>query len=251
MDHGVALHFRDQLRAARATALRDKEAFEGIVFVLERLGSLLANKQLSLNEYLQYIGPQAARSPMAYDVPADLPDFHQKFDVKYHVVRRARNAAVHQGAFARHLTANAVELSIVLEEGIMSECDQVGDFMVRDPVCAHLWQPLSFIRQTMLASSFSYLPVRVGKEDAADWFLVSDFQLGRCLRGRMGKIGKPELVLRLQDARESGQIELHRAKICGPEDPIESVLQTDGMPTLVLSPVNKELLGIVTPFDLL
>ncbi len=250
MDRGVTLHFRDQLRAARATALRDKEAFEEIVFVLERSGSQLSNKQLSLNEYLTYIGPEVARSPMAHNVPAHLPDFHQKFDVKYHIVRRARNAAVHQGAFARHLTANAVELSIVLEEGIMSECEEVSDFMVRDPVCAHLWQPLSFIRQTMLASSFSYLPVRIEKAGTVEWFLISDFQLGRCLR-KKGKIGKSELILRLQDARESGQIDLHRAKICGPQDPIESVLQTDGMPTLVVSPVNTELLGIVTPFDLL
>ena len=93
MDRGVALHFRDQLRAARSTAFRDKEAFEEIVFVLERLGSHLSNQQLTLNKYFNYIRTEAEQSPMAFDVPAEFPDFHQRFDLKYHVVRRARNAA--------------------------------------------------------------------------------------------------------------------------------------------------------------
>ncbi len=35
LKHEVALHFRDQLRTARAAALRDAEAFPDIVFVLE------------------------------------------------------------------------------------------------------------------------------------------------------------------------------------------------------------------------
>lgn len=34
MEQEVALHFRDQLRAARSVALRDAEAFQEIVFVL-------------------------------------------------------------------------------------------------------------------------------------------------------------------------------------------------------------------------
>ena len=38
----------------------------------------------------------------------------------------------------------------------MSELHQVSDFMVRNPVCASMWQPLSFIRQSMLVNSFSY-----------------------------------------------------------------------------------------------
>jgi hypothetical protein len=250
VNSGVALHFRDQLRAARAIALRDNEAFEEIVFVLERLGAHLSDKESNLGRYCEWINAEAVSSPMAKDVPRELPEFHQAFEVKYGLVRDARNAALHQGAFARHLTANAVELSLVLEEAIMSECYQVSDFMVREPVCAHVWQPLSFIRQTMLANSFSYLPVRTEKEGKPDWFLISDFQLARCLRKKT-KIEKKDLVLRLQDARESGQIDLHQAKTCAPQDKVEVVLCTDGLPTLVLSETNDELLGIVTPFDLL
>lgn len=251
MEQEVALHFRDQLRAARAAALRDAEAFQEIVFVLERLGAYLSNERGNLGSYLVWIKNQAARSLMADEVPKELPDFHQQFEVKYDIVREARNAALHEGALARHLTANAVELSLVLEEAIMSERHQVSDFMVRNPVCAFMWQPLSFVRQTMLVNSFSYLPVPVEKEGRTDWRLISDFRLGQCLR-KNGKVVKDGLIQRLQDAVKSGQIELHSAKSCGPQDKIEAILQTsDGLPTLVLSSENNDLLGILTPFDLL
>jgi hypothetical protein len=133
----------------------------------------------------------------------------------------------------------------------MSELHQVSDFMVRNPVCAFMWQPLSFIRQTMLVNSFSYLPVPVEKEGKTDWSLISDFRLAQCLR-KNGKVVKEGLIQRLEDAVKSGQLKLDSAKTCGPEDKIESVLPTsDGLPTLVVSPANKERLGILTPFDLL
>jgi hypothetical protein len=251
LEQEVALHFRDQLRAARAAALRDSESFQEIVFVLERLGAYLSNARGNLGSYLVRIKDQAACSPMADEVPKELPDFHQQFEVKYDIVREARNAALHEGALARHLTANAVELSLVLEEAIMSERHQVSDFMVRNPVCAFMWQPLSFIRQIMLVNSFSYLPVPVESNGNIDWRVVSDFRLGQCLR-KNGKVGKDVLIQKLQDAVKSGQIELHSAKTCYPQDKIETVLQSvEGLPTLVLSPDNNELLGILTPFDLL
>ena len=158
MEREAALHFRDQLRAARAAALRDAEAFTGLLSVFERLGSHLTNKRVTLEKYRKAISALAKQSPMAEDVPRELPDYHQKFVVKYEVIQDARNVALHEGALARHLTINAVEMSLVLEEAIMGARCQVSDFMVRNPVCASMWQPLSFIRQTMLVNSFSYLP---------------------------------------------------------------------------------------------
>lgn len=38
MNQEVALYFRDQLREARSVALKDAEAFEQLVFVVERIG---------------------------------------------------------------------------------------------------------------------------------------------------------------------------------------------------------------------
>src|ERR1700675_2576532 len=141
MEQEVVLHFRDQLRAARSAALRDAEAFQEIVFVLERLGAFLSNDRRNLGTYLPRIKDQASSSPMAEEVPKELPHFHQQFEVKYEIVREARNAALHEGALARHLTVNAVELSLILEEGIMSELHQVSDFIVRNPVCALCGSP--------------------------------------------------------------------------------------------------------------
>jgi hypothetical protein len=251
MEKEAALHFRDQLRIARASAFRDAESFQEILFVIERLGAYLSNNRGNLGSYLATIKDQAGLSPMAEEVPKDLPDFHQQFDVKYDIVREARNAALHEGALARHLTVNAVELSLVIEEAIMNERYQVSDFMVRNPVCAFMWQPLSFIRQTMLVNAFSYLPVPIEKDGKTDWRLISDCRLARCLR-KKGRVTKEALIQRLEDAVKSGQIELYSARTCYPQDKIEAVLKiSEELPTLVLSPQNKELLGILTPFDLL
>jgi hypothetical protein len=93
--------------------------------------------------------------------------------------------------------------------------------------------------------------VPVEKEGKSGWRLVSDFRLAQCLR-KTGKVVKEGLVQRLEDAEKSGQIALHPAKTCGPPEKIEAVLPvSDGPPTLVVSPDNHGLLGILTPFDLL
>jgi hypothetical protein len=251
MEREAALHFRDQLRVARAAALRDAEAFVELVSVFERLGAHLTNRRLALGKGLKAISALAKRSPMAEDVPRKLPDYHQHFDVKYRIVQDARNAALHEGALARHLTINAVEISLVLEEAIMRDCRQVSDFMVRNPVCASMWQPLSFIRQTMLVNSFSYLPVAVEKNGVTEWQLISDYRLAQCLR-KNGPAATEGLIRRLKDVVESELIELHTAIICHPQDGVDSILQkSNELPALVLSSDKKELFGILTPFDLL
>ena len=60
--------------------------------------------------------------------------------------------------------------------------NRIGDYMVRMPVSACTWHPLSFIRQTMLANSFSYLPVNNGTETEPDLRLISDCHLAAFLR---------------------------------------------------------------------
>ncbi len=42
--------------------------------------------------------------------------------------------------------------------------------MVRSPVIAEVWQPISFVRQAMLTNSFSFLPVFID----GTWKLLSD-----------------------------------------------------------------------------
>jgi hypothetical protein len=243
IDKEIALNFRDQLREARAAALRDAEGFQDILFVLERLGSQLLGKIGDLDQYKPKIEELAEQSHMASQI---------SFKAKYEIVRKARNSAFHQGAVARHLTVNASELSLVLEEALMSKYDQVGDFMVRNPVCAYLWQPLGFIRQIMLVNSFSYLPVSVDEEGAMAWRLIADFKLARYLRGATGDESKKRLVQTLKEAVDSGKVELLPTKTFLPNDSIQTALQEpEGLPVLVLYPENKQLIGILTPFDLL
>ena len=45
------LYFRDELRAARAAALRDSEDFACILYVIERLGAFLLHKVEDLGKH--------------------------------------------------------------------------------------------------------------------------------------------------------------------------------------------------------
>jgi hypothetical protein len=111
----------------------------------------------------------AGESALASEVPAQWRGIHVPFPLLYGIVKDARNEALHQGAFARHLTVHAIELSLVLEDAMRRSFENpvVGDFMVRNPVCAELWQPLSFVRQQML-TNLLLLPSRQGKPRSPD-----------------------------------------------------------------------------------
>jgi hypothetical protein len=159
MERSEAVFFADQFREARETALCDAEAFDGIIHAVERLGTHLSGAILDLGRYQPCIEELGRNSALAFDIPGDLPSFHTSFNQLYDLVRVARNDALHQGAFARRLTVHAIQLSLVLEDALRRSITMptVGDFMVRNPVCAEPWHPISFVRQAMLANSFSFL----------------------------------------------------------------------------------------------
>ena len=119
--------------------------------------------------------------------------------------------------------------------------------MVRNPVCAELWQPISFIRQQMLANSFSFLPV---KRAAGDWCLISDLDIATYL-GPDALKRKPRLAQTLNAAK----IPLQLTKPCAIDTPLEEALRRlgkDGKPLLVCRQEQDQqiLVGIVTAFDL-
>src|SRR5947209_98723 len=153
-------YFRDMFRDARQTAFKDAEGFQQILFALEKFGMFLSSKTLDLGKYERDIGKIVSESPLSRDIPEDWRALHFPFDVLYKLVREARNDALHQGAYARHLTNHAVQLSLLIEDALMSSAQQISDFMVHEVVTAKLWQPVSFARQQMLANSFSYLPIQ-------------------------------------------------------------------------------------------
>jgi hypothetical protein len=86
--------------------LADAEAFDKIIHVVERLGYFLTKENLanegdygSLDKYkvaITQIAYKSGLSNQAYLTP---------FSHLYELVREARNDALHQGAFARHLTS--------------------------------------------------------------------------------------------------------------------------------------------------
>ncbi len=241
--------FSEQLREARENAIRDSEAFDGIIHAVERLGSFLAPDlemhRRNLGGYKSAIQERVTGSALAEDIPRGWPGLHTPFSRLYDLVTQARNDAVHQGAFARRLTGHAIELSLMLEDALRRSMDNqtVGDYMVRNPVCAELWQPVSFVRQQMLANSFSFMPVM--RENG--WHLVSDLDLIRHLRTKKREKG---LVDALRDLEEN----LCAAVLCTVDTVLKDAVTELGnsqRPLLVHRAGEQSLIGIVTPFDLL
>lgn len=233
------VYFRDELRLARLGALRDAEDFHGILFALERLGSFLRGKPAS--------GLKAYRSDLLLLAgkgkgPVADVEVEEVFDL----VHMGRNEALHQGAYARHLTANAIRLAIYLEDALVSELpDQAKYFMVPNPTCAELWHPLNLVRQAMLANSFSYLPVQHTNE----WKLIGDARLAAFLRSR----NRSHLLTRtLGDAVVDGLL-LDTPTVLRPNESVAAALKgvQRGLYIVVAQEDESRLLGIISPFDLL
>lgn len=249
MDRDSAIFFAGQLRAARENALRDSEAFDGIIHVLERLGSFLLGAIADLGKYKLNIEELTRQSALAIYIPAHFPGVHVSFPRLYDLVRYARNDALHQGAVARRLTGQAIQLSLVLEDALRRslEYPTAGDYMVRSVVCAEEWQPVSFVRQQMLANSFSFLPVEVEKQ----WCLVSDLEIAAFL----GADETERRKLLAKTLKASG-MRLKPAKRCTPGTALSSALEMlgeDQRPLVVCSDSSGEspIIGILTAFDLL
>jgi len=251
MENKVARYFRDQFRKARAEALRDAEGFQETVFVLERLGVYLTGKTTNLGKYKKDIEKEARESPLADVIPNQHPSWHSSFSTIYDVVRKARNDALHQGAFARHLTHNAIHLALVLEDALMSKGNTVGDYMVMEPICASGWQPLSFVRQQMLKNSFTYLPLLPDNKSDQQWRIVSDYHIARYLLRGLGE-RKNYLAETLDKAILDG-LEVEQADTCSTGTSVQDALEmSKGKPLIVIDrDPSKQLVGIITPFDFL
>lgn len=253
-----ALYFRDRFRDARLVALKDAEAFHDLLFILERFGYFLQGEEGTLWKYEKAIVAQAKKSVLAVEIPTDHRDWHTPFRKLYYLVRTGRNDALHQGAFARNLTVHATQLALVLEDALTDDTTKIGDYMVREPLCALAWQPGSFVRQQMLINSFSYLPIQWEAEQGTVWKLVSDFRLAYYLRlsdNSSSGNRKERLAKTVRQAVDEGGLVLEEATSCSSCVTVEEALPLfsgDGRPLLVHHPTDSErLMGIVTAYDLL
>ena len=244
------LFCRDQLRASRAIVLRDSEAFPEILFALERCGSLLTHRVGTLATYKSAFEKLANRTLFGSDQLPGCRGFHTPFGRLYSLLTNARNEALHLGAVARHLARYGVEMALVLEEALMVDTIQAQDLMVRSPVCAELWQPLSYVRQQMLANSFSYLPIR---SPEGQWALLSDLSVAAVLRKAPHNGARQGLLARtVREAIADFDLKIHEARQVRPDsEALECLGKMEGPPLLVTSDDDRELLGILTPFDLL
>lgn len=246
--------FREQLKNARENAFRDAEAFDGIIHVIERLGCLQFKQVKGLYDYWDAINALVKSSDLAYTIPRLWREFHTPLPELYKIVREGRNDALHQGAFARHLTDHAIELALIMEDALrMEETDaMVSDFMVRNPVCAELWQPVSYIRQQMLINSFSFLPA---KNNEGQWCLISDVNLANYLNAYSGNKRKRRLAMPLRDSdilSTANVAKCHVELVPHTMQVKEALHRLNDRPVLVhRAGAENEIVGILTAFDLL
>ena len=207
--------------------IEDAEGYQKILFVLERLGSYLSESQGTLGGYrccirrlVECHHPNGGRPPEGYS------HYFMDFDTLYEMVREGRNDAQHQGAVARILTSHSVQLSIILEDALSNvkapEKDpKIKDYMVRNPVCASLWQPIGFLRQIMLENSFSSLPFQCGET----WYVVSDCEIARYLASCESEERKEKLSKTLECVKKSGEITLMKKAVVPPDKTVSEALE--------------------------
>lgn len=169
--------FRNHLRAARYSALADAESFQQMCFAIEALGKRLNPKAVGLAEC------QASLKKLVQDAGLLSSDgavegTSKRFDALFLALKEARNDIAHTGAYARHVTTDAVAICLVLEDALMNRRLTVKDFMVSSPVIVQPWQTVGYARQLMLLNSFSFLPMW---EDGR-WWLLSDIALVKYFR---------------------------------------------------------------------
>jgi hypothetical protein len=245
LGENTRLHLRNELRDARAAALRDAEGSREVVIAIERVGAtLLGQRGWGLGAYEQ---------PLRNTVVDVAPHREVEFIELFRLVREGRNAAVHEGAFARHLAGHATELALLVEETLMAGLLRVRHFMVRSPVVAATWHSFEHARRVLLANSFSYLPIYLAARGHSDtsWWLISDRAVART-KASTDKI-KELMVAEVGALVTQGVLTLIKAPLLEPEMTIASALDAmKDLPALVIEPARPEaLLGIVTAFDLL
>lgn len=258
------IHYRDRLREARYAALADSEGFAQICFVVEALGHRLLGEQKPLGCLKNDLIELARSSTSLAGLSSKFPEFFGDFPALLETLHKARNDAMHTGSYARHATAKAIELCLVLEDAMMTNTTfqkTAGNCMVRSPVSMEPWQPVARARQLMLMYSFSFLPIFIDGK----WKLLSELALARFLQGSAAKRDE-RLALTLKEAmNHDPKLELLDAKTVVATNLVDTLLSeandnaTSDRLWLVISS-NKSgnstsepprLVGVLSPFELM
>lgn len=240
------IFFRDRLRVARYGALADAEGFAQLCFAFELLGSRLSGQKLGLGKYKDQLKCLAKNSLNS-----------DRFDAFFRRVLHARNDAMHTGAYARNAAQAAVQLSLILEEGLMDKSSMtVADYMVTTPMYVETWHTLGYARQLMLVNSFSYLPIFHGES----WKLISDIAMAKFFQSLKSDDRKTFEAQSIQNALDQGaekSLKLTEAIPVIRDKPVCDLLDGEDHPRLWVV-VNsesgdgaKQLVGVLSPFELM
>ena len=244
------VEYRDGIRTARYAVTEKGAGYEVIVQAVERLGAYLWNPKHRGGGFGDLGRYKKCLKNLVKDSVAT-----EDFDRVYERVRNGRNAGVHQGAEARPLIQNAVELAIMLEHALReaSGMNKAKDVMASPVVRTYTWEPVAQARQKMLAESYSALPLWQKKCEGCEggWSVITADAIVKWLQQAPSTCRKEREKMQLSGAIREG-LKPEEACKTGPEEEIE--LPDDGWPGGVLLVTNGEqhdLIGIVTAFDLL
>ena len=236
--------------------MADAEGFQKMCFAFEVLGARLRNDSGTLEKYRHYL-----RQLVVINSPIGFEDF----DTLFEAVKEARNDVMHTGAYARNAAVPAIQLSLLIEDAIMSQLEKkketmaarktVADFMVRSPVKAEPWHTVGHVRRQMLLHSFSYLPIFwEGK-----WCLISDMAMASMLQPLSNAHRNLLAAKRIQEVLggEASKLQLLPAVTVVATCEVGELLSRDQHPGLWLV-VNacedkglEELVGVLSPFELM
>lgn len=246
------LHLRKNLQKARYRVLEDGENWLVIVQAIEVVGKVVSSQP-----------------PNGF---GDLIEPLQKFVNKHHPgqgkedfedllneVKRVRNDMAHTGAAARAAAKIATMVGIYLEDTLMAASgagDNVKAYIQKEVVRTYTWQRLEECRRLMLTHSFSYLPIKIGTE----WKLLTDVNLAKYLaQAKSNRKWKKLMWETVECAKEKAggeekKLELECVKTVEQTDSKKCALdKMSGTAAIVTEGEgkNKDLAGIITPFDLL
>jgi len=247
-----ATGFLRMFRRARERAVADAEDFHELIFATERFGAYLHGKTArGLGDYAQDIIAFAVSANRAGNAaPAGL-----SLGELMKLVQVARNDYMHQGARARHLVRDAVGLALILEDALMDKLGKVRHFMAPDVTSVQGWEPLSRVRQLMLQNGFSYIPYReVGRPgDRGSWKLISESAMARGIHRGSKKDKQSFLDKQVQIAVRDGSIEAEKANTVNAEAPVLSLVDAHRLTglALVVDGEEENIVGVITPFDLI
>ena len=242
------LHLRKNLQKARYRVLEDGENWLVIVQEVEAVGKAVSSSSQPPNGLGDLI------EPLQEFVKNHHPSQGKEdFEDLLNEVKRVRNDMAHTGAAARAAAKIATTVGIYLEDTLMAASgagDNVKAYIQKEVVQVYTWQRLEECRRLMLTHSFSYLPIKIGKE----WKLLTDVNLAKYLAQAKSIKKWKKLMWETVECAKEKELELECVKTVEQTDSkVCALKKMNGKAAIVTEgeEENKDLVGIITPFDLL